>query len=89
MVTPRAIGLTKLGILSLAKPPVLSASDALMLWHLAKILPIACETLNLTLLADELTLARPTVADGMQTLLKASFATRGPKVGRVHTYKLN
>lgn len=89
MATPRAIILTEHGILSLAKPPGLKAADALLLWHLVKILPIAGETLNLTLLADELALARPTVTVGMQTLLKAGFVMRGPKVGRVHTYKLN
>jgi predicted transcriptional regulator len=89
MATPQAIVLTERGILSLAKPPGLKAADALLLWHLVKILPIAGETLNLTLLADELALARPTVTVGMQTLLKAGFVMRGPKVGRVHTYKLN
>lgn len=89
MATPSAIVLTERGILSLAKPPGLRAADALLLWHLVKILPIAGETLNLTLLADELALARPTVTVGMQALLKAGFVTRGPKVGRVHTYKLN
>jgi DNA-binding IclR family transcriptional regulator len=75
--------------MSLAEPPGLRASDALLLWHLVKILPISGETLNLTLLADELALARPTVTVGMQTLLKAGFVMRGPKVGRVHSYKLN
>jgi predicted transcriptional regulator len=89
MTTPRAIVFTERGILSLAKPPGLRASDALLLWHLVKILPIAGEMLNLTLLADELGLARPTVTVGMQTLLKAGFVIRGAKVGRVYTYKLN
>lgn len=89
MTIPRAIVLTDRCVISLAKPPGLRASDALLLWHLVKVLPVAGEALKLTSLAEELGLARPTVTVGMQALLKAGFVVRGPKVGTVHTYKLN
>lgn len=89
MTTPHAIVLTERGISFLAKPPGLTAAPALLLWHLVSLLPPAGQLLNLSQLAGDLGLTIPTVTNGMQTLLKAGFVLRGPKVGRVHTYKLN
>lgn len=89
MATPRAIVLTDRAILSLAKQPGLTQATALLLWHLVSLLPMAGQPLSLSQLADDLGLTIPTVTNGMQTLLKAGFVLRGPKVGRVHSYKLN
>lgn len=85
----RAIVLTERAIASLAKQPGLTQATALLLWKLVGLLPISGQPLNLSLLADELGLTIATVTNGMQTLLKAGFVLRGPKVGRLHTYKLN
>ena len=87
--THKAVILLQRGIMILAKPPGLKAADALLLWHLVKVLPMNGDTLSLKVLADVLALARPTVTVGMQTLLKANLVMRGPKVGKLYLYKLN
>lgn len=89
MVTPRAIVLTERGIVFLSKPPGLTAAPSLLLWNLVKLLPVAGQSMNLSQLAVELGLTRVTVTNAMQELLTAGFVLRGPKVGKVHTYKLN
>lgn len=89
MSSPRAIVLTERGINSLAKAPGLTAAAALLLWNLVNLLPPAGQSLNLSELADELGLTRVTVTNAMRKLLTAGFVQRGPKVGRVHIYKLN
>jgi len=89
MTTPHAIVLTERAIDTLAKAPGLTQAPALLLWHLVSTLPVAGEILNLTQLADDLGLTKVTVTNGMLSLLKAGFVIRGPKVGRLHTYKLN
>lgn len=86
---PRAIVLTDRAIVTLAKQPGLAKAPALLLWNLVSLLPVAGQPLNLSQLAEDLGLTISTVTNGMQTLLKAGFVMRGPKVGRVHTYKLN
>lgn len=89
MPAPRAIVLTERGINILAKAPGLTAAAALLLWSLVKLLPPAGQPLNLSELADELELTPVTVINAMRKLLALGFVQRGPKVGRVHIYKLN
>jgi DNA-binding MarR family transcriptional regulator len=89
MPTPRAIVLTDRAIVNLAKQPGLTQAAALLLWKMTSLLPVTGQPLNLSQLAEDLGLTTPTVTNGMQTLLKAGFVMRGPKVGRLHTYKLN
>jgi DNA-binding MarR family transcriptional regulator len=89
MATQRAIVLTERAMVTLAKTPGLTQSANLLLWHLVSTLPIAGQILNLTELSEHLGLTKSTVTIGMLKLLKAGFVIRGPKVGRVHTYKLN
>ena len=85
----RAIVLTDRAIVTLAKQPGLTQAPALLLWNLVSQIPVTGQPINLSQLAEDLGLAIATVTNGMQTLLKAGFVMRGPKVGRVHTYKLN
>lgn len=89
MEAQRAIVLTERAIVTLAKTPGLTQASALLLWNMVNTLPVAGQVLNLTQLADDLGLTKVTVTNGMLMLLKAGFVIRGPKVGRVHTYKLN
>lgn len=89
MTDSRAIVLTERGITKLAKPPGLTAAPALLLWNLVRQLPATGQALTLGQVADELGLTRVTVTNAMQELLTAGFIQRGPKVGRVHVYKLN
>jgi len=89
MATQHAIVLTDRAVSTLAKAPGLTQAPALLLWHLVSTLPVAGQTLSLTQLAEDLGLAKVTVTNGMLMLLKTGFVIRGPKVGRVHTYKLN
>jgi predicted transcriptional regulator len=89
MASPRAIVLTERGINHLAKAPGLTAAAALLLWNLVSLLPPAGQTLNLSELADELGFTRATVTNAMRVLLTIGFVQRGPKVGKVHIYKLN
>lgn len=89
MSTPRAIVLTDRAIVTLSKQPGLTQASALLFWKLTSMLPVTGQPLNLSQLAEELGLTIPTVTNGMQTLMKIGFVMRGPKVGRLHTYKLN
>lgn len=89
MATPRAIVLTERAIVTLAKPPGLTAAPALLLWNLVRLMPVAGLPLNLSQLAADLDLTIATVTNAMQTLLTAGFVQRGSKVGRVYIYKLN
>lgn len=89
MAAPRAIVLTERAITSFAKQPGLTQATGLLLWHLVSVLPTAGQPLSLSQLAEDLGLTSATVMNVMQRLLKAGFVLRGPKVGRVHIYKLN
>ena len=89
MVKPRAIVLTGRVIDILSKPPGLTAEPALQLWTLVKQLPVTGQSLNICQLAVDLGLTRVKVANAMQELLISGLVQRGPKVGKVYTYKLN
>jgi DNA-binding transcriptional ArsR family regulator len=89
MTAPRAIVITDRAITMLANPPGLTAAPALLLWNLTRLLPATGQPLNLSELAVEFGLTRVTVTNAMKKLLTTGLVLRGPKVGKVHIYKLN
>lgn len=86
--TKRSVVLTAMALKALHDHP-LTNMEGVLLWRLAKSLPVAGAVISQSELGEATGATPARISQAMKRLCEIGFLTRGVKVGRSHHYKLN